>query len=56
MQEAKAEELSAQDAELLTQIEGHATDIKRQIDEKREPYRVLAALNELLDENGTRIC
>ena len=41
---------------MLTQIENYAADVKRQIDEKREPYRVLAALNELFDEKGTRIC
>ena len=56
MQEEKAGTLSVEDAELLTQIGNYATDVKRQIDEKREPYRVLAALNALLDEHGTRIC
>ena len=56
MQEDKVRALSAKDSELMTQIVNNAADVKRQIDEKHEPYDTFAALNELLDENGARIC
>ena len=40
----------------MAQIKTHATEIKSQIEGKREPYRVMGELNALLDENSARIC
>lgn len=45
-----------EDAQLLAQIKTYATEIKAQIEQKREPKTVMAELNALLDERGDEIC